>query len=320
MKNLKQILIILLVVIGCITVGYAQNPFMDSINMRIDNRMEVSLVIYNPGNPAAELEKDLRSMQSIISENNDMSRYSSCLVRYVPGKSLSIKQSEPVEIIILENGKQVKSDFKNLCEVAAKTYNLQIRYNNTEDLLSESLIEQIKISLDTLATTRKRYVTINNFAFKGQDLIENNQTRYPDRPMDCMLLKGGTGASLVKNQLLTDISAELALEFSKKGILKNGFYVSDNLFFNFDENQKIYSNNFLNLGYRHNLSNDVKSPNWIGIEAGYLIKRHGDFFEKNTFKLGINWEVGKYMSVSPQIYISGDMTKIYPGLRVGFGF
>jgi hypothetical protein len=320
MKKTKQIFATIIIVISSFAMSYGQIPISDSIHIRIDDKMEVSLVSYDTKELAVTVEKDLKNMQSIVSSNSDKSKYTSLSISYIPDKSLSTKQSEPVEIIILEDGKQVKYSFNNRCDIIAESYNLQIRYNNIEDLLSGSLQEQIKIVLDSISATEKRYVTINNFIFNGQKLTENNQTRYPYGSMDCILLKAGAGASLIKNQPITDISAELALGFSKKGILKNEFYVSDNMFFNFDADQKTYSNNFLNIGYRYNLSNSNKTPNWIGIEAGYLIGRHGDFFEKNTFKFGFNWEVGKYMSVSPQLYFSGDMTKMYPGLRLGFGF
>jgi len=43
-------------------------------------------------------------------------------------------------------------------------------------------------------------------------------------------------------------------------------------------------------------------------------------FKKNTFKLGVNWDLGRYFPVSPQLYISGDFEEFYPALRIGFGF
>ena len=75
----------------------------------------------------------------------------------------------------------------------------------------------------------------------------------------------------------------------------------------------------MNAGYRYNLSKTMYKPNWLGVELGYLLSRHGKLFRKNTFRFGVNWEIGKYITVAPQIYISGDFNEIYPAVRIGFG-
>ena len=106
--------------------------------------------------------------------------------------------------------------------------------------------------------------------------------------------------------------------FSKKGIWKNQFYLSYNQLSHFENNSKINLNGFVNIGYRYNLSKTIGNPNWLGVELGYLVNRNGDLFGKNTFKFGVNWEIGKYISVSPQLYLSSDL--VYPAVRIGFGF
>ena len=63
-----------------------------------------------------------------------------------------------------------------------------------------------------------------------------------------------------------------------------------------------------------------QSGDWFGAELGYLTNRNGNFFDKNTFRLGVNWDIGRYMSVSPCLYISDNFNKMYPGIRLGIGF
>ncbi|MBK6964776.1 MAG: hypothetical protein IPH20_12755 [Bacteroidales bacterium] len=96
--------------------------------------------------------------------------------------------------------------------------------------------------------------------------------------------------------------------------------MSYNQLSDFDENSKVNLNGFVNIGYRYNLSNDLNDPNWLGLEVGFLAVENGDLFENNTYKFGFNWEIGKYISVSPQFYLSGDFKVFYPAIRIGFGF
>ena len=65
--------------------------------------------------------------------------------------------------------------------------------------------------------------------------------------LDMIILKLGAGAGLIKNEFVTDISSEIGLAFEKKGLIKNEFYASENMFFLFDQNQNLkkdYSSKF----------------------------------------------------------------------------
>jgi hypothetical protein len=54
----------------------------------------------------------------------------------------------------------------------------------------------------------------------------------------------------------------------------------------FSQTDNIQIINFLNLGYRFNLSNRLDKYNWIGFEVGYLTNFNGDLFKTPTFRLG----------------------------------
>jgi len=78
-------------------------------------------------------------------------------------------------------------------------------------------------------------------------------------------------------------------------------------------------NNFTNIGYRKNLSNQKEKPNWLGVEFGTLTKRSGDIFVPNTMRMGMNWQVGKNITVAPQLYFNGFFKQVSPGFRIGIG-
>lgn len=319
MKKIKQIASISFLIFSTSFI-YAQKTAMDSVCVQIENKAEMNLAIYSYNNLAENIEDDFSSLQIILKETKDIPEEISYTINYIPNKSLIIKQNMESERIVWKNGEQTKYQFNNQCNVTTASYYLQIRFNELEELISDSLIAQIMEVIDTTTNIQSRYSTIYNYSFEGMQLTHNQQFDKNILHRDMLSLSGGVGVNLIKNEPVIDISAGLALSFSKKRILKNQYYASYNLLFDFTGETTINVNGFLNIGYRNNASKKVNKSNWLGVELGYLVNRQGDLFEKNTFKLGVNWELGKYVSVSPQLYMSGDFNQFYPAIRIGFGF
>jgi hypothetical protein len=319
MKNLRKIYTASLLLLSSI-VTYGQKPYIDSICVQIDDNIELSMGIYEYSDLAENVEKDLKSLQSILKDNSDIPKKVSYSIFYEPDKLLSIKQTEPIEKIIWENGKHFSYQFSNQCNINASNYCLKIQYNELEKLVSDSLIVKIEEVIDTTITIQGRISMTYNYSFQGEKLVHNIQIDKMNGQMDVFAVKFGVGINLIKNQPVIDLSAEMGLTFSKKAIWKNQYYISYNQLSDFGYSTIIHFNGFVNIGYRYNLSNTIGNPNWLGLEFGYLAYRNGDLFGKNTFKFGVNWELGKYISVSPQLYLSGDLTQFYPAVRIGFGF
>jgi hypothetical protein len=319
MKKIAQIssLVLLLVLSNFI---YGQKTTIDSANVQIENKAEINLAIYSYKNLAENVKTDFKSLQSILEETKDIQEKKPFSINYEPNKSMTIMQNEAGEKIIWENGEQSIYQFNNQCNIRAKNYFLQIQFNELEELVSDSLLTQLLAVIDTTAHIQARYATTYNYSFEGLKLIHNQQNDEKSGQMDMLMLKGGVGVNLIKSEPVIDVSAEIAFAFTKKGILKNQYFLSYNLLFDFMEESTVNLNGFLNIGYRNNLSKNKDKPNWLGVEVGYLVNRQGDLFGKNTFKLGVNWELGRYVSVSPQLYMSGGFTELYPAVRIGFGF
>src|SRR5690606_21049747 len=146
-------------------------------------------------------------------------------------------------------------------------------------------------------------------------LSENRHMGY----FDMLSLQAGVGANVYRGRFLTDISGEIGVQLNYKGILKNQYYVSNNLMFFFGAENSAVINNFTNIGYRRNFSNQKDKPNWLGIEIGALTKRRGDIFKPNTIRLGVNWQAGKHITAEPQLYFNGFFQQVSPGIRLGIG-
>ena len=316
MKNLR-IICLVTVFLWSNNLVNAQKPCLDSICVQIDEQVKCDLAIYDYKDLSVRVQNDLRSLQSILKDGIDIPQGISYSIDYDPGKKLAVKQSTQSERVIWENGRQTSYHLDNQCNILTANYYLHIQFNKLERLLSDSLLFQMREVIDTTSASQGRLSMIYNYSFQGKDLVRDQHFNKIDGQLDVLSLKGGVGVNLIRNQPIVDLSAEMGLIFCKKGILKNQYYLSYNQLSQFDDNSTVHLNGFFNVGYRHNLSNNKSNPNWLGLELGYLTTRNGDLFEKNTFRLGVNWEIGKYITVSPQWYISDQQT--YPAIRIGFG-
>ena len=320
MNKITQIFLTSLILLFYSSSIYGQKRTLDSIYIVLDNKTELNLAIYNYKNLADNIRTDYTKFLSILSENNDIPDDISYSIDYNPNKKLSIKQTKSGERIIWENNTQKKFQFSNQCNIRSEDYYLKIKFNDLQSLMTDSLLIRLLEAINKIDETNDRLSKTYVYAFQGDKLIKDEQFDNRTKSLDIIFLKGGLGVNLIKSEPIIDISAEIGFGIARKGILKNQYYVSYNLLFDFMEESKTNLNGFLNVGYRRNLSNNIDKPNWLGVELGYLINNQGDLIEKNTLKFGVNWELGTYVSLSPQLYLSNDGKDFYPALRLGIGF
>jgi hypothetical protein len=317
MKNFKKLYTIALLLLIQVFNVTGQKTIQDSICVHIDDQMELNLTVFEYKGLSDQLGSDLKSLQDILKNKNDLPEKGSFKVVYEPKKMLSIKPGEPEERIIWEDGRHTHYQFNSQCNLISDTYCLHIHFSDLWRLTSDSLIIRIKEVVDRTSALTGRFASVFSYSYKGTELIHNKQHDKIKGQMDAIFLKGGVGINYIKNQPVIDISAEMGFAFSHKGIWKNQYYMSYNQLSDFADPLKINLSGFANIGYRYNMSRKVGDPNWLGIELGYLVARQGELLDKNTFRLGFNWEIGKSITVAPQLYFSGKST--FPALRIGFG-
>jgi hypothetical protein len=316
MKYLKQLSILFTITLFC-AISHAQKTPKDSLSVKIEDKAEVKMSIYYYTDLKETIENDLKQLQDILKENQNTLQSNPYSIQYKPSKKLSIKEMEKTETIIYENGVYKPYLYSNRCNIISDSYHMSIAFNDLEYLTSEDLTTKISESIEKLLKDENRYSVLYHYTFQNDSLVSSGKNGIGKRA-DFISLRSGVGANLVKNNMVVDLSGEIAVGLTKNGIIKNQYYVSYNLLYNFVQNSSADLNGFLNAGYRHNFSNSANDDNWLGIELGYLINQDGDLFDDNTFKVGLNWDVGYSITVSPQLYISSEQT--FPGLRIGFGF
>lgn len=241
-------------------------------------------------------------------------------IDYQYQSKIEILKSNKIANFSISSEKGITEDFLNEAIITDlnSRYQVNIVFNELEALLNvdfKSLMAEVISELPE----KDRYLRYLEYQPENQSnkakLIQNRPSGY----LDMLSLQAGVGANVYRSKFLTDFTGELSLQLNQKGILRNQFYVSNNLMFSFAEDNSAVINNFTNIGYRRNLSNQRDKPNWLGIELGTVTKRSGDIFQSNTMRLGMNWQAGKHITLSPQMYFNGFFKQVSPGFRIGIG-
>lgn len=302
---------------GSILTSNGQPTKNDSVNIHLENKLELRMVLYNKKNINSQVENDLKNLLVLLKDNQNIPNVGSWAINYKPNERLTIKEVGKTEKIIWEKGIQAHYGFNNQCNIHATDYFLSILFNDAKELESADMIGKIKEALESTYAKRGRITFTYNYNYEGDKL--NFRLGKANGDMDMLMLKANVGAGLIKNQLVTDFTGEIGLAFCNEGHLRNQYYTSYNLMYYF-EGGKTMLNPMINIGYRYNFARTTGKYNWLGAEIGFLTSRKGSLFDKNTWKVGFNWELGKYISASPQVFFTSDFSKAYPGIRIGFGF
>lgn len=295
----------------------------DSIRFRGHDDMDLLILAddYHTLRENGNLEEVFETFQANLEEiQKDLPQDIPYLVEYWHQGKIQIQPSPFLKTYQLSEGQQPLVNFQNkvIIHDAANKMEAIITFNDVGALLNINLLsvgEKITHQLPQRHRFLRTLEYRQDTAAGGLILSQDRFTGY----MDMLSIRAGVGANVYKNGFFTDISGEIGIHLNQKGILKNQFYISNNLLFSFTENGGITTNNFTNLGYRINFSNDRLKPNWLGVEVGLLTKRSGEIFNPNTMRLGVNWEVVKNVSVAPQLYFNGFFKQVSPGFRIGIG-
>lgn len=318
MKNKTKIILLAFLLMGSFKISFGQHTCLDSVNIEMHD-LKVRMTLYNTNNISEQVSKDLKSLQQVLGERNNISSREYLAIRYMPDQSLTIGEAGNTDILILDNGKQHYYQFKSQCNLNGKSYLMQILFNDIQALQSDSLVTKVKEVLDSVYFKKPRFTKTYNYSYSGNAIVHNKVLDRSNGYMDMLALQGGVGVNVIKNRLITDISFGAAFIFSQGGYARNEFFISNGFYFDFNEKGHPVVNQMINLGYRYNLARHSETSNWLGVELGYITQRNGGLFDKNTFKVGVNWELGKYIRVTPQLFFTSDFSKAYPGIRIGFG-
>lgn len=235
-------------------------------------------------------------------------------ITYSNGTSLKIEDKTPDNVFVISSDSSITKQPPNECLLYGQDLELYIHFDNLADISNPPFIEQLKQALAKLPS-KNRFTNILDIKPAGNEYALKN-TDY-NGSLDMLSLSAGIGTNLIKDKWALDVTGTIGLGISQKGTIRHSFYVSDNLFYIFNNEGNRSLNNFVNLGYRINTKWRQNDEDWLGIEVGYLTNREGDFFGENTFRVALKGDINKNISISPQFYFGKDNN--FPGIRISYG-
>jgi hypothetical protein len=133
----------------------------------------------------------------------------------------------------------------------------------------------------------------------------------------------GVGVGVARNQLYTALIGDLALF---PGVGRLGARLGWHEYFFFQNRpdggpSRIVHNSFLNAGilFFKPWVKTRERVNMGGMTVGYLLRRNGDYFEKNTFRFAGTVNIFRWSKIEPELYWNGFFKNVYPGVRVNVG-
>jgi hypothetical protein len=321
MKTKKLFLSIIFLVSATIISAMSDKQFLDTVIISCNERIQVKIAVYNE----SELKNDttlkviVSELQKNLEKVKDNMPKGFYKIVYNPGASMVIEKREPENKYRISGEDVTPMLQRNECVVITEQIHLFFTFEDLNDLRDPSLNSCIHASIAQLpAKTRSAHT----FHYSYADQTGAKEIfRGKSNGLDMLALTAGIGEAFVKNTLVTDIGGILGFNFDRKGILKNCYFLSANATYVFsDQSDHFAVNAFLNAGYKYNLSDDKSKSNWIGAEIGLPIHKEGSFFDDNLFRFAVQWELGKSVCVSGQLYINKGFESAYPGLRIGFFF
>ncbi len=74
---------------------------------------------------------------------------------------------------------------------------------------------------------------------------------------------------------------------------------------------------FITASYHKNISTNKKESLWLAVKGGYLAQNNTTVFDENTVSVEVSVNVNDKIKIAPQIYLTNNLTKAMPGIKVG---
>lgn len=212
----------------------------------------------------------------------------------------------------------------NILELSAENSKTLIYFNSIDQLeeLSEYSFDAVEKSIESEIKTKTDWYinrTTNTIWVKISDgntseILHRKTTTSYDT--DQILLGAGAGLEYVKNNWNGSFNVNMSFVFGKKRVNRHAIRFAYDWMYTFSSANEKHINQWLSTGYAHNFSKHPDHKKWFGVSLGYLIHSQGDLFEDNTFRLGMDRKIHKYVTLVPQIYFHDFFKEVYPGLKI----
>lgn len=124
----------------------------------------------------------------------------------------------------------------------------------------------------------------------------------------------GIGLENVKGDWNGSFNLGMSLRLSNQRYYTQRIDLNYEFMYNFSGQGKTV-NHWLDFGYYWDFNRGTQEENWWGPSLGFLVKRKGDFFEKDMFRLGVSKEF-ESITITPRIYFTDVFKDVYPAINI----
>ncbi len=330
-KSTSLKVLVLLIVVG-ISGFSATAQLYDTVIIQMSPTLQIKVSASN----LPELQK-MGTVAQLINQfqtefaaiKNQIDNLPSYDIRYVQNDLMTIDSMKTKQVFVSSGNMLVKQAENNRCTLQEKknegcgetnnSLRVVIYFDNLNELSDTSIINAVSNSLVQVSKSGR---FSKNWFFGIQDdkvTLDREEANY-DRNHDQIALSAGMGGALIKNTGLVNISFVAGFMIGGRGYVKHKILVTDEMNYIFNSNSSFTINNFLSLGYAHNFSSNPNKPQWYGLEVGFLTNKKSNFFDGNTYRLGLIVNPVKSIQIKPNLYFEDNFQRVYPGIGVSFGF
>lgn len=311
------------------------NLFPDSIRIEFpDQKALVILEMNNATNDTGTIEHFPDSLQNWL--------------KAVMKSSSNFESPRRVEITVNENGENkmtvyIPGESRTYLTVKAKTVNELLppgwevivhaanykafvyvqEFDGLQQVANQSFkpaAQQVKDELESNPLGRK--------SLKSRIILKEGKVQYSEmkRQIAADFITGTASAGLgyLGDKFYPELNLNISLRFGGRYDAYNNkvIFSYNNLFLaerNADGGYTTMINSFISAAWHKNLNYKHEHPQWLGIGAGYLIHKQGDYFKGNTMKLFISKDVGN-LSITPELYLTDDFKNSLLGIKFNYTF
>ena len=242
-------------------------------------------------------------------------------------KILERKSNSSHREYLIQNGQIVnKLEWQHIVEIKGINWSVKLYLSNFNQLPEFDFdeLEQFlnKEKKTFLAKRYYQYFTKIHYKKEGSKFkhIATSEERIEQRPKFLKLgFDAGFGSSVVKSKLSADASAGINLYFNEnlQYAAKIGVRLQSK---SFGINNRIRNNVFIDALMDVNIGESFKKEQWVGAGFGYLVKREGEIYGKDTGRIFFKYGFHNGINIQPEFNYSFHDEKFLLGIGFSLNF
>lgn len=311
------------------------NPYPDTLRIKTDSQIEVIFSLYRMSDKEEYLTDDLwksilNIMESAVasSSNQEGIQVSYRKIENERGEEAKVtvdKLDSEADIFLIgkEGMKEIHSDRIDFTIYQPK---MSITFS-LDDLSDLAEIKELSVESVWDQVSQKFVNEGTRNLYTGQGVFKYGKANLEPTvggpiKLDNLELSAGIGIGYYRDRFVPDIGFKIAVNFPDRlgnDDMEFGFLYTQQYFFseNVENKFDLDINGFLTGFFSKQFSENYK----IGVGAGMLIQKNGDFYQGDTFKFSLYSERrDSKINFTPELIFTDNFKQMIPALKFGLSF